>query len=215
MVEKSVNKTQQEKKQIEEEKEISIEDIKWVPQMSVNEPTIDKQHKQILDQIRIMDEKADVDNLLPSVRECISFLNKYIKEHLAYEEKYMKNNNYPNLNEHNKIHQGFRDYYEKFNEELSVRLAKEFNVKKLVKDYFKKSQKFLANWWVNHINVVDQKYADFISGKGKKEIKKPKKNKEKEEIVEKFFLKEPKKVVEEKPEVKPKVIKQKKKANYF
>ena len=143
-------------------------EIKWVPSMSVGEATIDKQHKNLLDQIdKLVQISSSLDVNMGQLREAIHFLYGYIKEHLSYEEVYMAKNNFPGLEGHKKIHQRFVQFYDDFQKELKEKLkSKDFSSIE-VKELLKKIKEYMANWWINHIKRVDQGYAKYIKSHSK------------------------------------------------
>ncbi len=143
-------------------KSIEKEEIKWTPQMSVNDPKIDGQHIKILNEIELLKENINSDDPLSKTREVIHFLSVYIKEHLDYEEIYMKAHNYPYFESHKRQHDYFREEYRKFNEGLSAVLMNKLIVNNILRDYLKKLLDFLVEWWINHIAISDHMYADYI-----------------------------------------------------
>lgn len=135
---------------MEKEKKV----IEWNSSLTVDEDTIDKQHTKLLDQInKLYNEfmRGEEESLLNNT---ILFLDEYIHDHLSYEEEYMKKHNYPGLPEHKRIHIGFIEAYEKFKEKL----AKKGYASSLAIEI----QKFLGSWWLDHIAIVDHKYAEYI-----------------------------------------------------
>lgn len=143
-------------------------EVKWVKSMSVNEENIDGQHKNLLNQIYIIRRLISGSDInMGLLREAVHFLYEYIKEHLSYEEGYMQKHNYPDFENHKKIHVEFIKFYDGFLKELRDRAkSKDFSSMDL-KELMTKIEEHLASWWINHINKTDQKYAKFIAGKSK------------------------------------------------
>lgn len=138
-------------------------EVKWVKSMSVGEETIDGQHKNLLNQIDIIRQVISTSEInMGLLRESIHFLYLYIKNHLSYEEKYMQENNYPDFQKHKKIHENFIKFYDDFEKELRDKSrSKDFSSIDL-KEFMIKIEKYLADWWINHIITIDQKYAKYI-----------------------------------------------------
>ncbi len=135
----------------------------WKQEMSVNELTIDKQHKSVLDQInKITDILKLQDINMDLLRESIHFLHSYIKKHFVYEEVYMAKYSYPDTEKHKKIHKTFIQFYEDFQKELREKCKLKDFSQLDVKELLEKIQKYLADWWINHIMGEDHKYADYI-----------------------------------------------------
>lgn len=130
--------------------------FRWTPKISVFNEKIDHQHQQLLGQVNslllsIVDMKSDV-----VVGEAVSFLDKYINEHLAYEEKYMKEHNYPDIKEHIRMHRDFINHYDLFKTKLQSGVSRESLALEV--------EQYIGKWWIEHIGKADKKYALFISG---------------------------------------------------
>jgi hemerythrin len=128
--------------------------IKWDPNLEIGEKVIDSQHKKLLAQINQLHDaylKGETGSVIEGI---IGFLDRYVKEHFDYEEKFMKENGFLGLERHKEAHDGFEVKYKDFKKKLmsgvdSSDLAVEVEV-------------FLGEWWINHIGTLDQKYADEI-----------------------------------------------------
>jgi hemerythrin-like metal-binding protein len=170
--------------------------IKWTPAISVHEDTIDEQHKKILSAIAEIEEglSGESGEKIKAIRAAIHFLYGYIREHLSYEEDYMKRNKYSGFAGHKKIHDAFVESYEKFNIEFTTKLAKVLDSKSLTKEYGEKIHKFLGEWWMNHISTVDHEYCEEINpgkcGEFKKVYKVVKKGEVKEKLSKKSKVEE-------------------------
>jgi len=155
--------------------------FKWQPEMSVNEDKIDEQHQTLINQVNKLTQELSSDKELPRVRETVNFLGKYVVEHFTYEEAYMKKHGYPGLKEHQKIHNEFIKFFQKykkdFNKELYSPIKPGEKISNRLKKISKECQKFLGDWVVNHILKVDQKFVVYINKKlgktSKKIVEKP------------------------------------------
>jgi len=128
--------------------------IQWEPSLSVGDKTIDEQHKRLLSTINDLLEGMASGEVKEKVEEVVKFLDKYIKEHLSFEEKFMQEHGYPEFDLHKKIHEGFIKNYNIFKEELesegpSITLSI-------------KVQRFIGQWWLDHIRNVDNKYYVYL-----------------------------------------------------
>ena len=165
---KKVTKKKAEKvsKKVKAEKVVGLKgDVAWSSDLSVGESNIDKQHQDMIEQIRKLEKNLSVENPLPGVRECIHFLDGYTKKHFTYEEAYMKKNKYPGLKKHQVIHKKFEDFYNKYKQELTLKLAKASDAKALAREHTKKVHEYLGRWLIEHIRKEDHKYCQFISPK--------------------------------------------------
>jgi len=132
--------------------------FQWEDKYSVNEPHIDEQHKKLLDEINILLESIMNGSSSEKIDEVVNFLEQYVNEHFAYEEQYMLEHNYPELEEHKKGHHDFSVQYNIFKDDLK----KHDSVEKLAMEV----EKYMGEWWVNHICDEDHKYARYIKEYG-------------------------------------------------
>ena len=143
-------------------------EIKWESSMSVNEETIDNQHKKLLAQInKLIQILSSLDVDIQQLRETIHFLYTYIKEHFNYEEVYMMKNNFPGLDNHKKIHEIFVRFYEDFQKKLKEKGASSDFSSMDIKELLEEAKKYLYDWLVDHIKGVDQVYAKYIRSHSK------------------------------------------------
>ena len=61
--------------------------FEWTPEMSVNDETIDSQHRELLKQINILLDVIFEEKEINTLRETVDFLSKYIKNHLKFGEE--------------------------------------------------------------------------------------------------------------------------------
>jgi hemerythrin len=128
--------------------------FEWTSDMSVNEAKIDAQHKELFNQMNIL-MSAIVNHMELGVTEnAMDFLGKYIESHLKYEEEYMSENNYPELDKHKVEHKDFIDNY------LKLKAKRLYDVP--VNEIVSEIEMFLGNWLIAHIGHTDQKYAVYI-----------------------------------------------------
>lgn len=125
--------------------------IQWSEKMSVGNNIIDQQHKKLVQMVNsLFDAMAQGkgDQVLePTIKE----LAIYTKTHFDYEEQFMRQIGYPQLEEHQQVHRDLlgkvKGIYDKIaagEHYSSVTLAG-----------------FLKEWLTKHIMGVDQKYAAF------------------------------------------------------
>ncbi len=132
--------------------------LEWNDSFSVKIPSIDKQHQKLVSMINeLMDAMKSGKGKLV-LGDIIQELANYTVEHFNTEEKYFKEFNYPETEQHIKEHREFvnkvSDFKKKFDSggiTLSVEIMN-----------------FLRDWLKNHILGSDQKYSDFLVSKGVK-----------------------------------------------
>lgn len=134
-----------------------IGEFEWSPQISVGEDILDEEHQALLETINKL--LAAILNREPKekIEETIAFLDAYIDLHFKHEEEYMRENNYPEIEEHKELHGYFILQYNAFKERLS-KLGPQNELALDVETY-------LGNWWLEHIAKEDKKYATHITQK--------------------------------------------------
>ena len=136
---------------------------KWTTALSVDNENIDTQHKGLLAQLNKLVEVLSAKEVdMGHLRDANHFLYKYFKEHFSTEENYMAKYGYPELERHKEIHKGFIKFYDKLQREMRDALKSPDFSSLTVEDLLKKVEKYLGDWYVNHIKKVDQKYAKWI-----------------------------------------------------
>lgn len=125
--------------------------VGWNRSHSVKNKILDEQHKGILDFINKLHESY-MGDLDINKEETTKFLVKYIHEHLNAEEKMFSATKYPNKSEHIEIHYQFKS--------KAVELLQ--NTKELNHYEVLDLLKFLKNWWINHITLVDKQYTSYL-----------------------------------------------------
>jgi len=127
--------------------------LKWKDAYSMNEENIDKQHKWLFKLSNDIYDliEAGVDDY-EHFRELFMALNDYGIEHFIYEEMYMKEQGYPNLEAHIKEHREFSD-----------------KVRELIEQetHIKDIGEFVSAWLVQHVLEEDMNYKNFIETKPK------------------------------------------------
>ena len=123
------------------------ERIEWIPSYSVNRPDIDTQHKELF---RLIGELfGDLD--AKQVKTSIFHLFKYTRTHFITEEYLLKETGYPELKNHQKLH-------EELLSQLSEFADMDFHDEQSVLDF----KKFAYDWLTSHILEEDLKYARYL-----------------------------------------------------
>ena len=124
--------------------------------MSVKVSSIDMQHQKWIGMINDLHEAMKQGKGNAVMGKILQGIVDYTRTHFATEEKYFKQYDYPETEEHIKIHHAFIDKV--------TQLQMDFN-----KGGFGisiKTMDMLKDWLVNHIKVVDKKYSDFFNQQG-------------------------------------------------
>jgi len=129
--------------------------IVWNDSLSTGIITIDNQHKELFKRINeLLDSSGKTKE---TINEVARFLQSYIINHFATEEHYMNRTKYPDYPAHKSAHDRYREEFNQLKEKIEkegVGLSVSVQMNHL-----------LIDWWLNHINKVDKKMADFIKDK--------------------------------------------------
>jgi len=133
--------------------------IKWKDEYSVGISYIDDQHKKFLDMINKLVEACNQGEDVASkvFKMTIKDLFEYVKFHFKTEEDILIRYKYPeeDYNLHKKEHEQFMIKVLEFVSDFE-------NGKKYVPN---QTTRFLKNWLLQHIIVIDKKYAIFLKEK--------------------------------------------------
>ena len=128
--------------------------FEWTPEMSVYDVIIDEQHKRLLGEVNTLLSYVVAEKNDEMISQAISFLDRYITEHLYYEEQYMEDHKFPLLKEHLKLHKDFIDHYNFFKKQFDAGVSRETLAFEI--------EQYIGNWWIEHIGKEDHKYAEYI-----------------------------------------------------
>jgi len=138
--------------------------IKWRPEYSCYDKTIDEQHMKMIDMINEMNELSQYDEHIDrydKILEVFSGLKDYAVYHFGYEEKMFE--------EHD---------YDSFNTKIQILEHKSFVNKIKSIDLYELDEKqnetisdvldFLSKWLDHHILQIDKKFGEFLKEKYEK-----------------------------------------------
>ncbi len=126
--------------------------VEWLPGMSVGNTHIDEQHQILIDTINQL-ANAEIQNDRAIVAMIIDELVNYTVFHFQYEEDLIAAANYPDLEQHRRIHQGFVRWIRQVREEFTYRTRLQLGSEILG---------YLRDWLRNHILGEDQRYRPFL-----------------------------------------------------
>ena len=127
--------------------------------MSVKIPSIDEQHKEMMEMINLLHDSIAKGNSKTVLVEIFEGLAQYTKHHFTYEEKLFKQYGYDgqvkHIKEHQKLINKVNDLKQKMENEEGFMLGME------VMD-------FLNQWLTGHIQGSDKNYTAFLRSNGVK-----------------------------------------------
>ena len=130
--------------------------ISWRDAMSVGVPALDNDHKKIIAVINHVDSSISQQKF-ESIGKALDVLGTYVQEHFALEEALMKRVNYPDLENHQKLHRGLANRVDVLRKAFKdsggdgerQRIALDLSA-------------FVQGWFVDHILKEDLRVKPFV-----------------------------------------------------
>ena len=130
----------------------------WDNSLSINVGLIDEQHKLWIEKLNKVSNSVAEHEGPHQIAQTLGFLIDYTQLHFETEEKHMAANNYPEFENHKKLHENLKntlaELVQDYDEEGATHLLAEY------------LNNFLSNWLINHIKEVDLKFGKFLQEKG-------------------------------------------------
>ncbi len=130
----------------------------WSNSFSIGVEAIDKQHQELFKRTNQLLEACQQGRGKEAVSKTLTFLEDYVNTHFSYEESLMQKYAYPEFTAHQNLHREFTQSLLKLKQEaqnnIGLSLVTQVN-------------KFVVDWWINHITKVDKKLGAFLSEKMK------------------------------------------------
>ncbi|MBL6958871.1 MAG: hemerythrin family protein [Rhodospirillales bacterium] len=130
--------------------------LNWDDKFSVGVPELDRHHKILMDLISQFHDAYAAGKGLDSMQPTFDVLMDYVAYHFEAEETIMRDNGYPQLDDHHGSHEKMieevKDLHGRFkqgDEGLALDLLS-----------------FLNNWWHFHILEEDGQYAQYFKDQG-------------------------------------------------
>jgi hemerythrin len=130
--------------------------VSWDPSYTVGVTVLDDDHKHLIHLINQLESASNYYTGGEFEKKALQEVVDYTKYHFEREEKLLKDNNYPDYDNHIKIHKKMVD-----------------KVTQVVEDYktdadnaIDETVKFLRDWLINHICKTDREYMEFFKSKG-------------------------------------------------
>lgn len=80
----------------------------WHPLMEVGVAEIDRDHQVLVEKLNELGQAMKRGQGRDAVAALLAFLSEYAERHFAMEERLMRENGYPDYEEHRSRHEGFR-----------------------------------------------------------------------------------------------------------
>jgi hemerythrin len=129
----------------------------WDKSLEVGNKLIDDQHRQLVDALNgflnaHVDKKSSQE-----LKKSLDFLNDYTIKHFYEEEQLQKKYQYPDYENHKKLHEGLK----KVVRELQIQLI----MKGPSDALFNEVQTRVGDWLISHIKFQDAKIGTYLKSK--------------------------------------------------
>lgn len=128
--------------------------MQWTSDLATGVREIDDQHKEIFSRFDQLYKACSEGRGKDEVMRLLLFLQDYVKEHFAAEERLQMRHAYPDFSAHKSEHTRFMVDVE--------RLAREFQVEGPTLPLVIKTNKMLSSWLHQHITKIDMAFAEYL-----------------------------------------------------
>jgi hemerythrin-like metal-binding protein len=135
-----------------------MKEIRWTSDLSVGIELIDRQHKMLIKHLNDLSQSLESGQGPEKIAVTLNFLIDYTNFHFSAEEKHMAANGYPELENHKKMHEGFKTTLNNLEEDLV-----EEGATQLLADSI---DTLLVMWLFEHISTIDVWFGKFLKEKG-------------------------------------------------
>lgn len=125
--------------------------ITWEESYSVKVPSIDEQHKKLIDMINELYEGVEQNSPHDALGSVLAQLINYTEMHFKYEEDLFQQLNYSLSEEHIAEHDSLKQQVYEIRDEFESTQSAVLSVK---------TTQFLKDWLLNHIMGTDMQYSD-------------------------------------------------------
>lgn len=126
--------------------------FEWKEQYELGLPHIDLQHTMIVNMVNELYMALETKEEEDTATKVLEKLLGYVEDHFASEEAEMRENNYPDLDEHLAAHEAFRVKV--------TRLHHRHHTGEKIAGY--ELSEFLKDWLLEHIAQVDKAFGAFV-----------------------------------------------------
>lgn len=127
----------------------------WRDSFALGIPQIDKQHKELCDQIDKLQEASMKGQGSAEVLKILNFLESYTVKHFSDEEKLQQQLKYPQFQQHKAKHTEFISKIAKMKKEAT---DKGVNLTLVIS-----LNQMISTWLIEHIKTADADYAKYYS----------------------------------------------------
>ena len=126
----------------------------WKDNLKIDVPLIDSEHKELCDRIDQLFAACSQGKGKEEIVKTLEFLEGYTIKHFSDEEKLQRASTYPKCKEHKELHEFFKKQIADLKSDISENGASIAVISK--------TNYFLMNWLLNHIQKVDKELAGYL-----------------------------------------------------
>lgn len=128
----------------------------WTPGLSVGVESMDAQHRQLFDRLNSLVEAVRSNHGADELGRTMDFLDSYVREHFADEEKLLADAGYPGLEGHKRMHASFAAELASVRAGLAIPTVDR-------QELAERLHLSLRDWLLRHIRVEDRAYGEFLA----------------------------------------------------
>lgn len=129
--------------------------IEFNKSLETGNEMIDTQHKELIARVNNLTEQCGAGKEMNAAVRTLDFLMDYTDFHFSAEEKLQEESQYPQMEEHKKLHTQFARSVE----ELREMLEEEEGPSEAFTEAVKKN---IVDWLINHIQICDKQVAEYV-----------------------------------------------------
>lgn len=126
----------------------------WNDNLKIGVSLIDSEHRELCDRIDLLFAACNQGRGKEELVKTVDFLQSYTIKHFGDEEKLQRASTYPKVAEHKKLHDFFTGKIAELKKEIAESGAGIATISK--------TNYFLMDWLLNHIQKVDTELAQYI-----------------------------------------------------
>lgn len=126
----------------------------WNDNLKIGVTLIDQEHKELCDRIDRLLAACTKGKGKDEIMETVEFLESYTIKHFNDEEKLQRASAYPKIKEHKALHEYFKGEIANLKEDIQKNGA---NIATISKTNY-----FLMDWFLNHIQKTDSELVQYI-----------------------------------------------------
>ena len=126
----------------------------WNDNLKIGVGLIDSEHKELCDRIDQLLAACNQGHGKEELLNTVEFLESYTIQHFGDEEQLQRSSTYPKVEEHKKLHEFFKGKIAELKSDIQT---KGVNIATISKTNY-----FLMDWLLNHIQKVDSELAQYI-----------------------------------------------------